>query len=233
VSSGLELVRTHKGRISEATTYCGGRPWNSCPLGDRTLPGAGGTRGRCSVRWPAISRKAQGGSHLRGDRVLRRAALGTPVRSEIGPYQALAEIAEMSDTPRKLAPPAAHETRLSGRATLIMRQDRTFCADGVLGVVRPREPSGYCANRQKEGRPNAELASVFTAMRLVRNGGDLGPNFSERGSFFGNVFHALTISRRRQKRSPRLGDNQPLFGRRAEDRRNLDLVEVVMPTKAA
>jgi hypothetical protein len=35
-----------------------------------------------SVEWAAL-----GGSHLRGARVLRWAALATPVRSEIGPYQ--------------------------------------------------------------------------------------------------------------------------------------------------
>jgi hypothetical protein len=41
---GLQLVGTQKvGRISEATAFCGVRPRDSCPLGDRTLP-AGGTR---------------------------------------------------------------------------------------------------------------------------------------------------------------------------------------------
>jgi len=36
---------THEeGRISEATAFCGGRPPNSRPLGDRTPPDAGAMR---------------------------------------------------------------------------------------------------------------------------------------------------------------------------------------------
>jgi hypothetical protein len=38
--SKLKLVgNAQVGRISEATAYCGGWPWDSCPLGNRTLPG--------------------------------------------------------------------------------------------------------------------------------------------------------------------------------------------------
>jgi hypothetical protein len=40
----VRTLRREEGRISEATAFCGGRLWNSCPLGDRTLPGAGGSR---------------------------------------------------------------------------------------------------------------------------------------------------------------------------------------------
>src|SRR5260370_33222219 len=32
------IGRNAQGRISGATAFCGARPWNSCPLGDRTLP---------------------------------------------------------------------------------------------------------------------------------------------------------------------------------------------------
>ena len=56
------------------------------------------------------------------------------------------------------------------------------------------EPSNNCPDHQKEGRPDAELAPASTAEAVMRCGVDLGPNFTERGNFFGNSFHAVIIA---------------------------------------
>ena len=49
----------------------------------------------------------------------------------------------------------------------------------------------------------------------MRCGVDLGPNFTERGNFFGNSFHLLIIPWQTLKRSPRFGGNEPFLGRLA------------------
>jgi hypothetical protein len=77
------------------------------------------------------------------------------------------------------------------------------------------QPANDCPDHQKEGRPNAELALVSAAKAVMRCGVDLGPNFTERGNFFGNSFHAPTIPPQMLKRSPRFGGNGPFLGRLA------------------
>jgi len=77
------------------------------------------------------------------------------------------------------------------------------------------QPANDCPDHQKEGRPNAELAPVSAVKAVMRCGVDLGPNFTERGNFFGNSFHALMIPLQTLKRSPRFGGNEPFLGRMA------------------
>jgi hypothetical protein len=69
------------------------------------------------------------------------------------------------------------------------------------------QPANDCPYYQKEGRPNAELARVSAAKAIMRCGINLGPNFTERGNFFGNSFHGRIIPLQTLKRSPRFGGN--------------------------
>ncbi len=77
------------------------------------------------------------------------------------------------------------------------------------------QPANDCPDHQKEGRPNAELAPVSAVKAVMRCGVDLGPNFTERGNFFGNSFHALMIPLQTLTRSPRFGGNEPFLGQLA------------------